>query len=97
LKALKSDPTFHKTYYHFGLLYYIKAEASRLKEDYYSSEKYLLKATSIKTRYGKAYLLLAKLQLRLGNTEKAKLYAQSALKSGLVNPLAVQAKKILSN
>ena len=56
-----------------------------------------MKDTSIKTRYGKAYLLLAKLQLRLGNTEKAKLYAQSALKSGRINQLVVQAKKILSN
>lgn len=95
LIALESDPTFYKTYYHFGLLYYIKAGTSKLKEDYLYSERYLVQATQIHPRYGKAFLLLAKLNSNMGNKDKAVNYAQKALQSGLIDQLALQARKII--
>jgi tetratricopeptide (TPR) repeat protein len=95
LIALESDPTFYKTYYHFGLLYYIKAGTSKLKEDYLYSERYLVQATKIYPRYGKAYLLLARLNSNFGNKDKAVHYAQKALQSGLIDQLALQARKII--
>ncbi|NIU87656.1 MAG: hypothetical protein GWN56_10355 [Nitrosopumilaceae archaeon] len=95
LIALESDPGFYKTYYHFGLLYYVRAGKSKLKEDFATSERFLLKATSIYPRYGKAYLLLSKLNSNFGNKEKAVHYATKALQSGLVNELAAQATKII--
>jgi tetratricopeptide (TPR) repeat protein len=95
LIALESDPTFYKTYYHFGLLYYIKAGTSKLKEDYLYSERYLVQATKIYPRYGKAYLLLARLNSNFGNKDKAVHYAQKALQSGLIDQLAMQARKII--
>jgi tetratricopeptide (TPR) repeat protein len=95
LIAMKSDPTFYKTYYHFGLLYYIKAGTSKLKEDYEHSQRFLVQATQIHPRYGKAYLLLARLNSNFGNKEKAVHYARKALQSGLIDQLAVQASKII--
>ncbi len=95
LIALESDPTFYKTYYHFGLLYYIKAAKSKLKDDYLHSERYLVQATQIHPRYGKAYLLLARLNSNFGNREKAIHYARKALQSGLIDQLALQASKII--
>lgn len=97
LIALKSDPSFYKTYYHFGLLYYIKANTTRETQDYLTSEKYLIQAVSLVRNYGKALLLLAKVNDEMGNTDKSRYYAKRALESGLVNELAVQAKEILSN
>ena len=95
LIALESDPTFYKTYYHFGLLYYIKAAKSKLKDDYLHSERYLVQATQIHPRYGKAFLLLAKLNSNMGNKDKAVNYAQKALQSVLIDELAEQASKII--
>jgi len=97
LIALESDPTFYKTYYHFGLLYYIKAGRSKLKEDYLYSERYLVQATQIHPRYGKAFLLLAKVNSNMGNKDKAVNYARKALQSGLIDQLALQAEQILKN
>ncbi len=95
LIAMNSDPSFYKTYYHFGLLYFIKAGKSRLKEDYEHSQRFLIRATEIYPRYGKAFLLLAKLNSSFGNREKAVQYARRAIRSGLVDQLAVQATKII--
>ena len=95
LIAMKSDPTFYKTYYHFGLLYYIKAGTSKLKDDYLHSERYLVQATQIHPRYGKAFLLLAKVNSNMGNKDKAVNYAHKALQSGLIDQLAEQASKII--
>ena len=96
LIAIKSDPSFYKTYYHFGLLYYIKANSTKDTEDYLTSEKYLIKAVSLVHNYGKALLLLAKVNYEMGNTDKSHYYAKRALESGLVNELALQAQEILS-
>ncbi|NIP30993.1 MAG: hypothetical protein GTN59_10655 [Candidatus Dadabacteria bacterium] len=95
LIALESDPSFHKTYYHFGLLYYIKANTSKLNEDYMHSQKYLVQATQINPRYGKAFLLLAKLNSNFGQKKKAVYYAKKAIQSGLIDQLAEQARKII--
>ncbi|NIP38831.1 MAG: hypothetical protein GWO07_08825 [Candidatus Dadabacteria bacterium] len=95
LVALESDPGFYKTYYHFGLLYYIKAGKSRLQEDYEYSQRYLLQATKIYPRYGKAFLLLSKLHTNFGNRAQAVHFARRALQSGLVDELAAQATQVI--
>ncbi len=95
LKALYYDPTYGRTYYHLGLIYFIKGEYGNSISDYRTAEKYLKKTLDIYRSYGRANLLLAKVYIHLGDKEKARENARKALRSGLIEPLSKEAQSIL--
>jgi len=94
LKALNLDPSYGRTYYHLGLIYFIKGEYGDAS-DYITAESYLKKTLSIYKNYGRAHLLLAKVYLRRGEKEKAMEQARIAIRSGLSEPLVKEAQDIL--
>jgi tetratricopeptide (TPR) repeat protein len=96
LKALNYDSTYGKTYYHIGLIYFIKGENTSSVSDYQMAEEYLKRALEIYTSYGRANLLLAKVYMRLDERERAKEQAKLAIQSGLIKPLSTEAHDILN-
>ena len=94
-KAREFDPGNGRTYYHLGLIYFIKGELGGSRASYDKAEKYLRQSLDRYYRFGKANLLLAKIYLRSGETEKAKREAQIAIRSGLPPELLDQAREIL--
>lgn len=94
-KALEYDPGYGKTYYHLGLIYFIKGSLTNSAESYKKSERYLRMALEHYYSYGKANLLLAKIYMRRGETDKAKKEAGTAVKSGLPKELLKEADDIL--
>ncbi|MGE5443540.1 MAG: tetratricopeptide repeat protein [Ignavibacteriales bacterium] len=96
LKALYYDSTYGKTYYHLGLIYFIKGENGNSVSDYRTAEGYLKKTLEMYISYGRANLLLAKVYMRLGEREEAREQAKMALRSGLIEPLSTEARGILN-
>ncbi|GBD38375.1 hypothetical protein HRbin37_00624 [bacterium HR37] len=94
LKALNLDPSYGRTYYHLGLIYFIKGEYGDAS-GYITAERYLKQTLSIYKNYGRAHLLLAKVYLRRGEKEKAMEQARIAIRSGLSEPLVKEAQDIL--
>ncbi|MEQ9618273.1 MAG: tetratricopeptide repeat protein [Deltaproteobacteria bacterium] len=95
LRAYAYDPDYYKTNYHLGLVNYMKGYSENENSYYGVSEDYLKRALELRPGYGKAYLLLAMVFVELDDTEKAKSYAELALKSGLTDSTARKARKIL--
>jgi protein O-mannosyl-transferase len=95
LKAYGYDPGYYKTSYHLGLINYLKGKSGGSTDDYRISGKYIMNALKIRPLYGKAYLLLAMVNLELGEKEKARRNAELAIKSGLTDTLARQARGIM--
>jgi len=96
LKARYYDSTYGRTYYHLGLIYFIKGEYGNSVSDYRMAEKYLKKTLEMYRSYGRANLLLAKVYIRLGEKEKARENAERAIRSGLIEPLSIEAQGILN-
>ncbi|HEY7535375.1 MAG TPA: tetratricopeptide repeat protein, partial [Thermodesulfobacteriota bacterium] len=95
-KALSYNPRFYKPYYNLGLIYIMKAKNGNEPSYYRKAEEYLKIATKLKRRFGTANLALAALYLELGEMEKARSEAQNAIRSGLPEPLANQARHIIA-
>jgi protein O-mannosyl-transferase len=95
LRALYYDSTYGKTYYHLGLIYFIKGENKNSISEYRKAEQYLKKTLGMYISYGRANLLLAKVYVRLNEKEQAKEQAEMALESGLIEPLSKEAQNIL--
>ncbi|MEW6146085.1 MAG: hypothetical protein AB1598_13825 [Thermodesulfobacteriota bacterium] len=95
LKAYGYDPGYYKTSYHLGLVNYLKGKSGGSREHYLASLKYTNKAVRLRPHYGKAYLLLAMVYFELGDGEKARENAGLAIESGLTDPLAEKARKIM--
>ncbi len=93
--AREFDPGNGRTYYHLGLISYIKGEMGGSPDTYDQSEKYLRQALEHYYSFGKANFLLAKIYLKQGEIEKAKDEAEIAIRSGLPAELLDQARDIL--
>jgi len=94
-RAREFDPSNGRTYYHLGLIFFIKGELGGPLGSYAQSEKYLRQALNHYYSFGKANLLLAKIYLKQGEIEKAKHEARIAVRSGLPEALLDQARDIL--
>ena len=95
IKAGEYDPGYWRTYYHLGLIAYIKGQETGSARFYREAEESLLKAVVRYRYYSKAHLLLAKVYLEMGEGERARAQAEKALASGLVEPLRKEAQKIV--
>ena len=94
-RAQEFDPSNGRTYYHLGLIYFIKGELGGSPDSYAQAEKYLRQALGHYYSFGKANLLLAKIYLKQGEIGKAKNEAEIAVRSGLPEVLLDQARDIL--
>jgi len=94
-KALRYDSRYGRTYYHLGLIYFIKGEYGYSVSDYRLAEKYLKETLEIYSNYGRANLLLAKVYIRLGEWERARENAEMAIERGIIEPLNEEAQVIL--
>ncbi len=96
-KAIDYDPTYGMTYYHIGLLYFIKGNYTNSVSDYRTAEEYLKKGLVLpKNPAGNTHLLLAKVYTQLGEREKAKEEAKKAIKIGLNEKAYKEAQHILN-
>jgi len=95
-EAINYDPGFGRANYHLGLIYYIKGEMTNSRKAYKNAEVYLKKTFETYRYYPKADLILAKVYLALGETDKAKKHAKKALRSGLSQSLSNEANDILN-
>ena len=94
LKALYYDPHYGATYYHVGLIYFLKGQAGNSVSDYRMAENYLNKALY----YKDARVLLSIVYSVLGEKEKArKLLEENVLQRGLIKPPSNEGKKYLEN
>jgi len=94
-RANQFDPSYGRTYYHLGLINFIKAEIYSSKKHYKLAEKYLMQTFKYYHSYSKAHLLLARVYIGLGDKAGAKKQAELALKIGLPKNLSEQAKDII--
>jgi len=94
-RAREFDPSNGRTYYHLGLVSFINGELGGPPDSYTQAEEYLRQALSHYYSFGKANLLLAKIYIQLGEIEKAKNEAETAVRSGLPDVLLDQARDIL--
>jgi tetratricopeptide (TPR) repeat protein len=94
-KALEYDPSYGKTYYHMGLIYYINGELTGSADSYREAERYVKEALKRYRYYGRANLLLAKIYLRTGEADKAVKEARAAIDIGLPENLLKEARDIL--
>ncbi|NIP32225.1 MAG: DUF2225 domain-containing protein [Candidatus Dadabacteria bacterium] len=95
-KAIEFNPDYNRTYYHFGLYYYIRANKNKIIMDYYNSYAFLITAlTRSNGSYPKANLLISKIFLELNKKKLAKKYARKAIKQGIKDELIEEAKYII--
>ncbi len=95
-KAIEYDPTYGRSYYHTGLLHYIKGESTNSGSEYRIAASYLEKTFKIYRSYPKADLLFAKVYFNIGDYDRAKRHAEKALQGGLSEPLSKEAIGILN-
>lgn len=95
LKALEFDKGYGRTYYHLGLINYIKADVTGSPESLADAERYLRKVFEHYYTFGRANLILAKVYVKMGERDKAVKEAETAIKSGLPPPLLKEAEDIL--
>ncbi|NIP38178.1 MAG: tetratricopeptide repeat protein [Candidatus Dadabacteria bacterium] len=95
IRANKFDPSYGRTYYHLGLINFIKAETTSSKKYYKTAEKHLLKTFEYYHSYGIAHLLLSKVYIGQGKIYDAKKQARLALSIGLSADLSQQAEDII--
>jgi tetratricopeptide (TPR) repeat protein len=94
-RALEYDPSYGKTYYHMGLIYYINGELTGSADSYREAERYVKEALKRYRYYGRANLLLAKIYLGTGEADKAVNEARAAIDIGLPENLLKEARDIL--
>ena len=95
LKALEFDKGYGRTYYHLGLINYIKADVTGSPESLADAERYLRKVFEHYYTFGRANLILAKVYVKMGEREKAVKEAETAIKTGLPPALLKEAEDIL--
>lgn len=95
LKALEFDKGYGRTYYHLGLINYIKADVTGSPESLAAAEMYLKKVFEHYYTFGRANLILAKVYMKTGEREKAVKEAETAIKTGLPPALLKEAEEIL--
>lgn len=95
LKALEFDRGYGRTYYHLGLINYIKADVTGSPESLADAEMYLKKVFEHYYTFGRANLILAKVYLKMGERGKAVSEAKTAIKSGLPPALLKEAQEIV--
>ena len=66
-----------------------------MSSKYKKAEEYLLSVLKINPQFSRAAVLLAKTYLALGDKEKAKMYAQSALQYADTQDVVNEARSIL--
>lgn len=94
-KALEYDPGYGRTYYHMGLINFIKGDLTGSAAAYEDAERYLKKVFDHYHTFGRANLLLAKVYLKTGEIDKAREQAEEAIRSGLPENLSGEARDIL--
>lgn len=95
IRAREYDQYYLKTYYHLGLVNYIKGEISNSGEAYNEAEEHLKKVLDVSPGYGRARLLLAKVYLSRGELDKARAEAEKARKRLKNRQLLMEAEKII--
>lgn len=95
LKAHNYDPKDERVNYHLGTTYFLRAERENYASGYKLAENYLKKALEVTDSQGDTHLVLAKVYIGLGERAKAKEHAKEAVRRGLTQPLAKQARDIL--
>lgn len=95
-EGVSYNPEFHKSYYHLGLIHFKRARFGDRQQELYYADRLFKKAIEVHSGYARAYLMLAKINMILGNVPRAKYYAQQALESGLETPLDSQAIQIIN-
>lgn len=95
LKALEFDRGYGRTYYHLGLINYIKADVTGSSESLADAEMYLKKVFEHYYTFGRANLILAKVYIKMGERGKAVGEAKTAIKSGLPPALLKEAEDII--
>jgi tetratricopeptide (TPR) repeat protein len=75
--------------------YFIKGEREKSLDNYKQAERYLNGTLEINPRFSKADILLAKTYLALGNREKARMHAESALRDADSQDVVNEARAIL--
>jgi hypothetical protein len=95
LKALEFDKGYGRTYYHLGLINYIKADVTGSPESLADAERYLKKVFEHYYTFGRANLILAKVYMKMGERDKAVKEAETAIKTGLPPALLKEAQDIL--
>jgi predicted Zn-dependent protease len=83
------------TYYLCGGISFIKAEQNNSLQQYSQAKDYLTKTVELKPDFARAYLLLAKANLALGDSESAN--ANMALKYATEQQVADEARSLLQN
>ncbi|HML95466.1 MAG TPA: hypothetical protein PKC29_08575 [Thermodesulfobacteriota bacterium] len=94
-RALEFDMGYGRTYYHLGLINYIKADVTGSPESLADAEMYLKKVFEHYYTFGRANLVLAKVYLKKGERGKAVGEAKTAIKSGLPPALLKEAEEIV--
>jgi len=94
-RALEFDGGYGRTYYHLGLISYIKADVTGSPESLADAEMYLKKVFEHYYTFGRANLVLAKVYLKTGERGKAVGEAKTAIKSGLPPALLKEAEDII--
>lgn len=95
LMALEFDKGYGRTYYHLGLINYIKADVTGSPESLADAERYLRKVFEHYYTFGRANLILAKVYVKMGERDKAVKEAETAIKTGLPPALLKEAEEIL--
>jgi len=96
LKSLNELPTAN-TYYLLGGISFIKAEQNNSPQQYRQAKDYLTKTVELKPDFARAYLLLAKANLALGDRQSAEINANMALKYATEQPIVDEARSILQS
>lgn len=96
LKSLDELPMAN-TYYLLGGISFMKAEQNNSPQQYSQAKDYLTKTVELKPDFAKAYLLLAKANLALGDSESANANANMALKYSTEQQVADEARSILQD
>ena len=94
MKSIEKGPSA-KTYYLLGGIYFVEAEREKSLSKYKKAEEYLLSVLKINPRLSRAAVLLAKTYLALGDKEKARMHAQSALRNADSEDVVNEARSIL--
>ncbi len=94
-KAREYDEYYLNTYYHLGLINYIRGEVTGSRDGYSKAEEHLRMVLSKSPRHAKARLLLAKVYLSRGKIAEAKKQARKAMKRINDGRLLMEAKKII--
>ncbi|MGQ0793944.1 MAG: tetratricopeptide repeat protein [Deltaproteobacteria bacterium] len=94
-KAVEFSPNYGLSYYHLGLINFIKGEYTSSESDYRKSLEYLTQMLRFYSSYGRGRLLLANVYLRLGKGDRASEEARRAIRDGIEPILFKEAEEII--